>query len=107
MPRVSVIVPNFNHAPYLTWRIDTILGQTFPDLELLILDDGSTDRSRRIIEKYRGRPRVSIQVNPVNSGSVFRQWEKGLSLAAGDYVWIAESDDWAAPTFLERLVPVL
>ncbi len=107
MPRVSVIVPSFNHAPYLTWRIDTILGQTFSDLELLILDDCSTDHSRRIIEKYRGRPRVSIHLNAANSGSVFRQWEKGLSLAAGEYVWIAESDDWAAPTFLERLVPIL
>ncbi len=107
MPKVSVIVPNYRHAPYLHWRIDTILSQTFQDFELLILDDASPDNSREIIEQYRGRERVRILYNEVNSGSVFRQWEKGVNATESDYVWIAESDDWADPRFLERLVPVL
>jgi glycosyltransferase involved in cell wall biosynthesis len=49
MPAVSVIVPNYNHARFLRRRIDTILGQTFPDFELILLDDCSTDNSRDIL----------------------------------------------------------
>ncbi len=107
MPKVSVIVPNYCHAPFLHWRLDTVLGQTFQDFELLILDDASTDHSREVIEKYRERDRVRIIYNDKNSGSVFRQWEKGIQNTTGEYVWIAESDDWAEPRFLERLVAVL
>jgi glycosyltransferase involved in cell wall biosynthesis len=107
VPKVSVIVPNYNHAPYLEWRIDSILKQTFRDFDVLLLDDASTDNSREVIERYRGRPQVRICYNDTNSGSVFCQWEKGISLTSGDYIWIAESDDWADPHFLERLVPLL
>lgn len=107
MPKVAVIVPSYRHAPYLHWRIDTILDQTYQDFELLVLDDASPDHSREIIESYRGRPRVRIIHNAVNSGSVFRQWEKGINATDSDYVWMAESDDWADPKYLERMVPVL
>lgn len=107
MPKVAIIVPNYRHAPYLHWRIDSILNQTFKDFELLIMDDHSPDNSREVIEQYRGRDRVRIIYNQQNSGSVFRQWEKGIASTDSDYVWIAESDDWAAPTFLEKLVPIL
>lgn len=107
MPKVSVIVPNYQHAPYLTWRLDTILNQTYRDFDLLILDDASKDNSREIIERYRGRPGVRIHYDETNSGSVFRQWEKGIRMTDSDYVWIAESDDWADSKLLERLVPVL
>ena len=107
MPKVAVIVPNYRHAPYLHWRIDTILGQTYQDFELLILDDASPDHSREIIETYRDRKRVRILYNEENSGSVFRQWEKGIKATDSDYVWIAESDDWADAQFLEQMVPVL
>ncbi len=107
MPAVSVIVPHYNHAPYLNWRIDTILNQTFPDFEVLLLDDASTDNSPALIEAYRGRDKVRIHSNTTNSGSVFRQWERGISMTDSDFVWIAESDDWADLRFLETLVPVL
>jgi glycosyltransferase involved in cell wall biosynthesis len=107
MPKVAAIVPNFNHAPYLSRRIESILSQTFGDIDLLILDDASTDGSREIIERHRGRSRVRIDLSERNSGSVFAQWEKGIRATDSDYVWIAESDDWAEPDFLERLVPLL
>jgi len=107
MPKVSVIIPNYNHAPYLTWRIDTVLNQTMRDIEVIILDDFSTDNSREVIERYRDRPPVRIHYNETNSGSVFHQWEKGMGMACGEYIWVAESDDWADPKFLERMVPVL
>jgi glycosyltransferase involved in cell wall biosynthesis len=107
MPAVSVIVPNYNHARYLRRRIDTILGQTFKDFELILLDDCSTDESRTILSEYGSDPRVRLEFNEVNSGSTFKQWNKGVRLAKGKYVWIAESDDYADERLLERLVEIL
>lgn len=115
MPTVSVIVPNYNHAPFLRQRIDSILAQTYRDFELILLDDCSTDDSREILADYAGRAQagapvphdIHLGLNEKNSGSPFKQWNKGVRLARGKYVWMAESDDYADPHFLERLVPVL
>jgi GT2 family glycosyltransferase len=107
MPKVSVIVPNYNHAPYLAERINSILSQTFNDFELILMDDNSSDSSKQILENYRSLPNVKIVYNEVNSGSSFKQWNKGAKLSSGEYIWIAESDDVAAPDFLSTLVPVL
>jgi hypothetical protein len=107
VPKVSVIVPNYNHARFLRRRIESILRQTFQDFELILLDDCSTDESRSILSSYAGDPRVRLEFNEVNSGSAFKQWNKGLRLARGDYVWIAESDDCAEERFLGRLVALL
>lgn len=105
MPTVSVIVPNYNHAPYLRQRFDSIFNQTYQNFEVIILDDCSTDNSKNIIEEYRNRPQVShVVYNEKNSGTPFKQWAKGFSLAQGEYIWIAESDDWAELNFLEETV---
>ncbi|WP_242112577.1 glycosyltransferase family 2 protein [Luteimonas aquatica] len=104
-PEVSVVVPNYNHAPYLAQRIDSVLAQTCQDFELILLDDCSTDDSRAVIERYRGHPRVAhIVCNERNGGSVFQQWDRGIALARGRYVWIAESDDWCEPSLLDTLL---
>lgn len=105
LPVVSVIVPNYNHALYLRERIDSVLNQTFQDFELIILDDCSTDDSLCVIEGYADDPRVThIVMNEQNTGNTFLQWERGIQLAKGDYIWIAESDDVAKPNLLETLV---
>lgn len=105
MPSVSVIIPNYNHAPFLKQRIESVLGQTFQDFELILLDDCSIDGSRDIMESYRSDSHVShIIYGESNSGSAFRQWDKGIALSKGDWIWIAESDDYCEPTFLERLM---
>ncbi len=102
---VSVIIPNYNHAIYLTQRIESVLNQTNPDFEVIILDDCSTDNSRDIIEQYRNHPKVSkIVYNETNSGSTFKQWQKGIELAQGEWIWMAESDDYSEPTFVENLM---
>jgi glycosyltransferase involved in cell wall biosynthesis len=106
-PTVSVVVPNYNHARFLRRRIDTILAQTFRDFELILLDDCSTDESRSILREYASDPRVRLDCNDANSGSTFKQWNKGVRLAHGKYVWLAESDDYSDPHFLERLVALL
>lgn len=103
MVAISIIVPGYNHKKFLTQRIESILSQTFRDFELIILDDASTDGSREIIEQYRHHPMVThIVFNDSNSGSTFSQWQKGISLASGKYIWLAESDDYADPRFLEE-----
>lgn len=107
-PTVSIIVPNYNHARFLRQRLDTIFAQTYQDFEVILLDDCSTDESRDILREYASRPGVSHLVfNETNSGSTFKQWNKGVRLARGKYVWIAESDDYSDPLFLERLTPIL
>ena len=107
MCKVSIIVPNYNHARYLPKRIGTILRQTYQDFELILLDDCSTDDSRLVLSRYANDPRVRIEFNDVNSGSTFKQWNKGVQMANGEYVWIAESDDYADEKLLETLVRAL
>lgn len=105
MPAVSVIVPNYNHSAYLTERLDSILAQTYQDFEIILMDDCSTDNSRDVIERYRNHERVShIVFNEANSGSTFSQWAKGIRLAKGKYIWIAESDDWCEPELLDTVI---
>ena len=105
---VSVIIPNYCHAPYLRQRIDSVLAQSYPDFEVVLLDDCSTDGSREVIERYRNHPRIKqIVYNDRNGGSAFAQWRKGFALTQGEYIWIAESDDYADPAFLERCVAEL
>lgn len=109
LSRVSVVVPNYNYARYLPSRLASITEQTWPVAELLVLDDASTDDSVAVLHGLRRdlHPEPRIVVNATNSGSVFRQWRKGVELATGDYVWIAEADDLAKPAMLETLVAAL
>lgn len=103
-PQVSIIVPNYNHARFLPQRLDSVFGQTFNDIEVIVLDDASTDDSREVIQRYVSNPCIKVIFNTDNSGSPFAQWNKGVRIARGKYVWIAESDDWADSHLLEILV---
>ncbi len=106
-PKVSVIVPNYNHEAYLRQRLDSIYGQTYQNIEVILLDDCSSDGSPAILKAYQEKyPQITCcDFNAANSGSPFAQWKKGIALATGDLVWIAESDDFCEPDFLEKLVP--
>ena len=104
IPAVSVIVPNYNHARFLPQRLDSILAQTFKDYELIVLDDASSDDSREVLARYAKQAPMRLVINEKNSGSPFIQWRRGAELAAGKYLWIAESDDYADPRLLEVLV---
>lgn len=104
---VSVVVPSYNHSKFLRQRIETILAQTYQDFELILLDDCSKDDSREILMQFAGNPRVRIEFNEVNSGTGYKQWNKGVRMARGKYVWIAESDDYADEHLLEKLVGIL
>jgi glycosyltransferase involved in cell wall biosynthesis len=111
MPKVSVIVPNYNHECYLQQRLQSILDQTFQDFDLTYLDDASTDNSNAVFAKFINEASLKDQIsaiyNETNSGSPFKQWNKGVSATQGEYIWIAESDDIADPNFLATMVPIL
>ena len=105
LAKVSIIIPNYNHSAYLKQRIDSVLNQTYRDFEVIILDDCSCDNSREIIEQYRHHEKIiDIIYNTENSGSTFKQWDKGIRLAEGEYVWLAESDDWCEANLLETII---
>jgi len=106
-PKVSVVVPNYNHVLYLQQRLDSIINQEFQDFEVIILDDASTDNSREIIQRYARYPSFRFLFDEIRNGSAFKQWQKGLENARGEYVWFAESDDCASPYFLSNLLPML
>ena len=102
---VSIIVPNYNHSAFLEERLDSIFNQTYTNFEVILLDDASTDDSVSILKTYKKHPKVShIIVNEENSGSPFVQWKRGMELAKGDYIWLAESDDTCDRRFLEVMM---
>jgi glycosyltransferase involved in cell wall biosynthesis/tetratricopeptide (TPR) repeat protein len=104
-PTITAIVPNYNYARYLELRLRTIIEQTLPPDEIIVLDDASTDSSMELIQAIAKRSRIPISIvsNQKNSGNTFVQWATGLSKARGELVWIAEADDYCEPTLLETL----
>jgi glycosyltransferase involved in cell wall biosynthesis len=107
MPQVSVIIPNYNHGSYLRERIESVINQTLQDIELIIIDDCSTDNSQEIIREYERHPLVRFVIyNDYNTGSPFSQWPVALKVANAEWIWVAESDDLADTRFLEKMVPL-
>ena len=91
-PRVSVILPVYNVEAYLRECLDSIIGQTMPDFELICIDDGSTDLSGRILDEYAARePRMRV-VHRENAG-VSSARNEGLDLARGEYLYLCDADD--------------
>ena len=109
--KVSIIIPSYNHSQFLQQRLESIYLQTFRDWEAIIMDDKSTDNSVEIIEKFiENNPAFKVKlfvVNETNSGSGYFSWQKGIELADTEYIWIAETDDYSEPTFLEEMVEIL
>ena len=102
--RVSVIIPNYNYARFLPQRISSIVNQSLLPYEIIFLDDCSSDESLVVAENLLSQCGIKYQIvkNERNMG-VYNQWRKGISLASGDYIWIAEADDFCKPDFLEIL----
>ncbi|HJU25454.1 MAG TPA: glycoside hydrolase family 99-like domain-containing protein [Rhodanobacteraceae bacterium] len=109
LPRVSAIIPNYNYARHLRNRIGSIVRQTMPFYEVIILDDASSDDSVAVAQKLAIEHGIPLRLvrNSVNSGCVSWQWAKGVELASGELVWIAEADDLCEPEFLENLTAAM
>lgn len=101
-------MPNYNHEKYLKQRLESIFNQTYQNFEIILLDDCSDDASIQLLQTYANHSKVShFIINKQNSGSPFKQWQKGIELAKGEYIWIAESDDSCDVTFLKNLIQLL
>ncbi len=105
-PRVSVVIPVFNRRRYVREAIDSVLAQTFDDLELVVIDDGSTDRSLRVCEAYAQHDdRVKV-IHQSNRGCYVAR-NAALRISRGEFTMILDSDDVAAPDRLARQVEFL
>ena len=109
---ISAVVPNYNYEEFLYQRIYSILNQKIKLSEIVILDDCSKDNSREMIEELCKELKDIINIryvfNETNSGSAFKQWEKGFQEAKSDYIWICEADDYCHRDFLKAVVkPIL
>lgn len=102
-PRVSVIVPVYNGAAHIVETIESVLGQTYADLELIVVDDGSTDGTADLLRPYRGQLRLIQQSNQ----GVSAARNHGLRLALGDFVLFLDGDDVLYPNKLKQQVAVL
>lgn len=101
MYKISFIVPVYNTAPYLYRCIGSILGQTYQNYELILINDGSTDNSLEICQEYAGKNNVIIITQPNAGVSAARN--AGLRMATGDYYFFVDSDDWIEEQSLEHI----
>lgn len=103
-PLVSVICISYNHAPYISEALNSVFGQIYTEIEIIILDDGSSDTSVGEIEKMiQGKPEVVFIPNIENEGYT-RTFNKGLALAKGKYIVDFALDDVMRPDFLSKSV---
>ena len=104
-PLVSVIIPVYNVAPYLREALDSVIHQTYSNLEILVVDDGSTDGSGEICEEYRTDDRVQV-IHQENHGVAYAR-NRGLDAAKGDYLGFIDADDIIDTKALEKEAQVL
>lgn len=104
MKTVSILMPAFNASKFIEQAIQSILNQTYSDIELLIADDQSTDDTLAIIERYaKSDKRISVFSNKQNLGYL-QTWNLLIGRAKGEYITFQDADDFAAPTRIEKLV---
>lgn len=101
MKKISIIVPVYNCEQYLDQCIQSVLGQTFTDFELILVNDGSTDNSGNICESYKEKDERVIVLHKENGGGAGATRNLGLSKADAEYVTFMDSDDWMQPDMLE------
>ena len=100
---ISVIIPVYNSEDYLFVTLNSILKQTYSDLEIICIDNCSTDSSVEILEYFSKKDeRIVILRNIEDKGASFSR-NRGLKYAKGDYIFFLDSDDWVSPNTLEEL----
>lgn len=103
---VSLIVASYNHAAFLPRRMDSLIAQTYPDIEILVIDDRSPDNSVEILRTYADHPKVTLIERAENGGWVTVS-NQGVDLAKGEFVLFANCDDDCDPRMVERLVAAM
>lgn len=107
MPQISILVAVYNTAPYLPQCLDSLCGQTLRDIQIICIDDCSTDQSPQILADYAQRDaRITLLRTPHNSGQAAAR-NLGLQMATGEFTTFVDSDDWLAPDALEQALGAL
>ena len=104
-PLVSVIVPTYNNEKYLANCLNSLLVQTFQDFEIIVVDDGSTDQTTKLLKAFKTNPSIRVHTQPNSGISATRN--QGLKLSRGKFISFVDSDDCVAPDFLEKLIAPL
>ncbi len=105
MPRVSVVIPCYNHGLYIDKAVDSILNQTFQDVEIIVVDDGSTDPHTVSKLKEYAKPKTTVLHIENQGPSAARNF--GIGHTKGEYILLLDADDYFTPTFLEKAIAVL
>lgn len=100
-PLITVILPIYNVEDYIEKCVDSVLQQTYPNIEVLLINDGSTDNTRNVLEKYASHPNCTI-IDKENSGQCDCRY-LGLEKSKGDFLYFMDSDDTLVPDGLEKL----
>jgi glycosyltransferase involved in cell wall biosynthesis len=106
-PRVSVIVPAYNAAVYLPFAIDSVLAQTYANWEIVIVDDGSTDNTRAVVDSYRSKLQDKLQYIYQPNRGLPAARNAGLHAARGEFIALLDADDVWLPQRLERGISIL
>ncbi len=101
-PKVSVVVPCYNVQDYIFDCLNSIVNQTLKELEIIIINDGSTDSTENIIKEFAKKDKRIIFINQKNFGLSYAR-NKGVEAASGEYISFVDSDDWITPDYLEKL----
>jgi glycosyltransferase involved in cell wall biosynthesis len=103
-PFVSIIFTSYNHQEYLRQALDSLVNQNYPNLEIIIIDDCSTDGSQEILKQYEHYENVELKLQAINSGSYVKASNYGASFAKGEYLLFAQCDDFSDSNQIEKLV---
>jgi glycosyltransferase involved in cell wall biosynthesis len=103
MTKISIIIPVYNTEKYLRQCLNSVVMQTLPDIEIIVINDGSTDNSQKIIEEYVTRyPQKISLINSANQGPGIAR-NQGINIANGEYIWFIDSDDWIYKDSAEKM----
>lgn len=103
-PLVSIVFTSYNHKEYLRQALDSLVSQTYPNLEIIIIDDCSTDGSQEVLKEYEHIENINLQLKTQNSGSYVKASNYGASFAKGEYILFAQCDDFAEANQIETLL---
>ena len=103
---VSVVVASYNHAEFLVQRMESLIDQTYQDIEILVIDDCSTDNSVEVLRRYESHPKVNLVIREKNGGWVTVS-NQGVDMSSGEFVIFANCDDDCAPRMIDRLVAAM
>ena len=105
MPKVSIVIPVYNVEKYLRECLDSVVNQSLRDIEIICINDGSTDNSFKILEEYKSKE-IRLQVLSQKNGGQSKARNAGLEVATGEYIYFLDSDDYIKTDALEILYKI-